>query len=65
MAVNLSSPAELLAVSGVRIASVAGQLRYTGRDDLLLIELDEGSTSAAVFTQNKFAAAPVEIAKRH
>lgn len=65
MAVNLLAPENLLPVSGARLSSVQGELRYTGRDDLLLIELDEGTTSAAVFTQNKFSAAAVDIAKHH
>ena len=31
----------------------------------MLIELAEGTQSAAVFTQNAFCAAPVQIAKQH
>jgi len=35
------------------------------RKDLLLIALAEGSKVAGVFTQNRFCAAPVQVAKEH
>ncbi|RUM93825.1 MAG: bifunctional ornithine acetyltransferase/N-acetylglutamate synthase [Thiothrix sp.] len=65
MAVGLKPAENLLPVAGVRLASCAAGIRYQGRDDLVLIELSEGSQTAAVFTQNRFCAAPVVIAKRH
>ena len=39
--------------------------RYKGRPDLALIELVESAKTACVFTQNKFCAAPVSLAKSH
>ena len=39
--------------------------RYKGRSDLALIELSEGAKTACLFTQNKFCAAPVSLAKAH
>jgi len=65
MAVGLKPAEKLLPVAGVRLASCASGIRYQGRDDLVLIELAEGSQTAAVFTQNRFCAAPVVVAKRH
>ena len=44
---------------------MAAGIRYQGRDDLLLIELADGGTCAAVFTRNAFCAAPVTVAREH
>lgn len=63
MPVGLKEPSKLHPVSGVSLATTAAGIRYEGRDDLLLISLCEGSTTAAVFTQNKCCAAPVILAK--
>lgn len=52
-------------VPGIRLAAVAAGIRYRNRDDLLLIELAEGGTCAAVFTRNAFCAAPVTVAREH
>jgi glutamate N-acetyltransferase/amino-acid N-acetyltransferase len=52
-------------VRGIRLATAAAGIRYKGRDDLVLIELAEGGSCAAVFTQNAFCAAPVTVAKQH
>lgn len=60
MAVNLQAPTNLLPVAGVRLASVNAGIRYKNRNDLLLIELEPGSQTAAVFTRNAFCAAPVQ-----
>ncbi len=65
MPVNLSEPNNLLAVDGVELAVAASEMRYKDRDDLLLIRLAEGSKTAAVFTLNKFCAAPVHLAKKN
>lgn len=65
MAVNLTAPTELLPIAGVRLASVNAGIRYKNRNDVLLMELAEGSTTAAVFTQNAFCAAPVWVCREH
>ncbi len=53
-------------VAGVRLGSTrAGLRRRSERHDLLLVELAEGSTGAAVFTRNAFCAAPVTVARNH
>ena len=67
MAVNLPPPtAEALQpVVGVELAAVAAGIRKAGRDDLVLIRLSEGSLVDAAFTQNRFCAAPVQVARAH
>jgi len=65
MAVNLTEPESLLAVNGVRLASIYAGIKKAQTDDLVLIELAKNSQCAAVFTQNKFCAAPVTLAKKH
>lgn len=65
MAVNLTEPESLLAVKGVRLASITAGIKKNQTDDLVLIELAKNSQCAAVFTQNKFCAAPVTLAKKH
>ena len=52
-------------VSGVRLATAAAGIRYKNRKDVCLIELAQGGTAAGVFTQNKFCAAPVHVAKEN
>ncbi len=47
------------------MSAVAAGIRYQGRDDLVLIELAEGASAAAVFTRNAFCAAPVTVARQH
>lgn len=53
------------AIKGIRLASAAAGIRYAGRNDVVLVELAEGSTCAAVFTRNAFCAAPVTVAREH
>jgi glutamate N-acetyltransferase/amino-acid N-acetyltransferase len=65
MAVNLVFNQNLLPIDGVRLATLNAGIRYKGRDDLLLLELAEGSSCAAVFTQNAFCAAPVTVSREH
>ncbi|WP_410211076.1 bifunctional glutamate N-acetyltransferase/amino-acid acetyltransferase ArgJ [Aquirhabdus sp.] len=52
-------------VQGVRIGIAESYIRYQNRRDLVVFELAEGSTTAAVFTQNSFCAAPVLVAREH
>ncbi len=55
----------MTAVKGIRLSAAAAGIRYKNRDDLLLIELAEGGSCAAVFTRNAFCAAPVTVAREH
>ena len=52
-------------VKGVRIGIAESYIRYKNRRDLVVFELAEGSTTAAVFTQNSFCAAPVLVAREN
>jgi glutamate N-acetyltransferase/amino-acid N-acetyltransferase len=63
MAVNLKAPESLLPVAGVRLGTAEAAIKKPGRQDLLLIELAPGSRVAGVFTQNAFAAAPVQLCR--
>ncbi|UJB65149.1 bifunctional glutamate N-acetyltransferase/amino-acid acetyltransferase ArgJ [Acidovorax sp. YS12] len=67
MPVNLSSPqaADLHAVPGVRIGVAEAGVRKADRKDLTVFLLDEGTSVAGVFTQNRFCAAPVQVCREH
>jgi len=65
MAVNLIEPKSLLPIAGIRLASISAGIKKNQSKDLVLIEISKGSQCAAVFTQNKFCAAPVHVAKSH
>lgn len=65
MAVNLSPPVELHPVAGVRLGTQAAGLRHPNRRDLVLIEMSPGAQAGAVFTRNRFCAAPVIVAREH
>ena len=54
-----------LSVPGIRLGVAQAGIKYANRDDLTLIEISEGSATAAVFTQNAFRAAPVLVAERN
>ena len=56
MPVNLSAPvaSELLPVAGVRIGVTEAGVRKANRKDLTVFLLDEGTSVAGVFTQNRF-----------
>jgi len=67
MPVRLDTPeaASLYPVAGVRLGIAMAGIRKADRRDLLLVELAEGTSVAAVFTQNRFCAAPVTVAREH
>ncbi|MDT0137363.1 bifunctional glutamate N-acetyltransferase/amino-acid acetyltransferase ArgJ [Acidovorax sp. PRC11] len=67
MPVNLSAPvaADLHPVAGVRIGVTEAGVRKAGRKDVTVFLLDEGTTVAGVFTQNRFCAAPVQVCREH
>ncbi len=67
MAVNLAAPnpQELHPVAGVRLGIAMAGVRKAGKRDLTVVTLDEGTQVAAVFTQNRFCAAPVQLCRRH
>ncbi|MCS5592263.1 MAG: bifunctional glutamate N-acetyltransferase/amino-acid acetyltransferase ArgJ [Gammaproteobacteria bacterium] len=55
----------LLNIEGVLSASIDADIKNNDTLDLSIIHLIEGTTTAAVFTQNVFCAAPVVVAKNH
>ena len=58
-------PEQLLPVTGVSLGIAAAGIKKSDRRDLLVIVLAEGAKVAGVFTQNRFCAAPVVVAKEH
>ena len=50
-------------VSGVYLGACAANIKKNGQTDMVILELAEGSRTAATFTQNAFCAAPVTLAK--
>jgi glutamate N-acetyltransferase/amino-acid N-acetyltransferase len=67
MPVNIAPPLaeELLPIRGLSLGIAAAGIKKSNRNDLLLMVLDEGSRVAGLFTQNRFCAAPVIVAKEH
>lgn len=53
------------AIAGIRLGTACAGIKKENHKDLVLIELSEGTQTAAVFTQNAFCAAPVLISKKH
>lgn len=52
-------------VAGIRMGVACAGIKKPQHRDLVVFELVEGATTAAVFTQNAFCAAPVIISKEH
>ncbi|MER0202398.1 MAG: bifunctional glutamate N-acetyltransferase/amino-acid acetyltransferase ArgJ [Nitrosomonas sp.] len=67
MPVNIPplTPEQLLPVAGVTLGIAEAGIKKANRKDLLVMVLDEGTQAAGVFTQNRFCAAPVTVAKQH
>ncbi|MDH5436231.1 MAG: bifunctional glutamate N-acetyltransferase/amino-acid acetyltransferase ArgJ [Gammaproteobacteria bacterium] len=65
MAIGFSGLPTIYPVAGVRLGTTSAGIRKSGRRDLVIIELSEGSQCAGVFTRNAFCAAPVIVAKEH
>jgi len=67
MPVQLSAPveADLLPIAGVRIGIAEAGIRKANRKDLTVFLLDEGCAVGAVFTRNRYAAAPVQVCREH
>ena len=67
MAVHLhiTLPEDLHAVAGVSIGVTEAGVRKANRKDLTVITLEPGAAVGAVFTQNRFCAAPVQLCKQH
>ncbi len=67
MPVNLTAPNPDLihAVPGVTLGFAKAQIKKWQRNDVMLMQLAPNSRVAGVFTQNAFAAAPVQVCREH
>lgn len=51
---------DLPLIAGVRLGAAEAAIRYTGRTDLVMVELAPATTVAGVFTRNRCPGAPVD-----
>jgi glutamate N-acetyltransferase/amino-acid N-acetyltransferase len=58
-------PALAHSVAGVRFAAVQAGVRKPNRYDMLVAEFAAGTAVGGVFTQSRFAAAPVQVCREH
>ena len=58
-------PHKAHAVAGVRFSAVQAGVRKPNRYDMLVAELAVGTNVGGVFTQSRFAAAPVQVCREH
>lgn len=67
MAVNLKSASvkKLYAIDGVRLGITEAGVRKANHKDLTVLLLDAGCSIGAVFTTNRYCAAPVYVGKAH
>ena len=67
MPVNLPTPvaSELHPVAGVRLGVTEAGIRKASRKDLTVLLIDAGASVSAVFTRNRFCAAPVQVCREH
>ncbi|MCF6337344.1 MAG: bifunctional glutamate N-acetyltransferase/amino-acid acetyltransferase ArgJ [Gammaproteobacteria bacterium] len=65
MTSNIHTLPVLHPVAGLRLGTTRAGIKQPDRRDLVVIELCDGATVAAVFTRNAFCAAPVIVAREH
>lgn len=67
MSVLLSAPdpEHIFPVDGVELATAEAGIRKANRRDVMVMRFCEGAQAAGVFTQNRFAAAPVQVCRAH
>ena len=67
MAVNLSAPdpKTIFPVAGVELGTTMASIRKANRRDMMVMRFTPGTHAAGVFTQNRFAAAPVQVCRAH
>ena len=63
MAVGKCDFPDMLDVAGITLGTACAGIKQTVKDDIVVIQMAEQSTCAAVFTRNVFCAAPVHVAK--
>ena len=52
-------------VAGVQLGVAQAGVKKANRDDLVVIAFAQGTRTSAMFTQNAFRAAPVQLAEAH
>ena len=62
---HLETKDKIFPVKGIRLNAVAAGIRYKNRNDLVLVEMAQGTEVAAMFTTNAFCAAPVTLARQY
>jgi len=65
MPVGLKAPEKLLPIKGIKIGVSESNIRYSDRNDMVLMQLAGETNTAAVYTKNKYCAAPVLLCKQH
>ncbi|WP_427913535.1 bifunctional glutamate N-acetyltransferase/amino-acid acetyltransferase ArgJ [Ramlibacter sp. MMS24-I3-19] len=67
MPVNLNAPraSDLRPVRGLTIGVAEAGVRKANRKDLTVFLLEPGASVGAVFTRNRFCAAPVQVCREH
>jgi glutamate N-acetyltransferase/amino-acid N-acetyltransferase len=65
MPVGKETSLNLKPIEGVRIGTAKAGIRQLERDDVTVFEISENAHVEAIFTKNKFCAAPVLVAKQH
>ncbi len=55
----------LTPIKGIRLGWAQAGIKQPDRKDLLVVEIEKGSSVAGVFTLNRFCAAPVTLCKQH
>ncbi len=67
MPVNLTAPnaSDLHPIAGIRIGTTEAGIRKANRKDLTVMLIEPGAGVGAVFTRNRFCAAPVQVCREH
>lgn len=65
MAVGTIVFPEMYPVAGIELGTACAGIKQHQRDDVVVMQLAEQATCAAVFTRNAFCAAPVQLARAH
>lgn len=56
---------QLHIIAGIKLGSATAGIRQTERNDLVVVEMGSGTTTAVVLTRNAFQAAPIKITRQH
>ena len=65
MPIGLPAVPEMMPVSGIELGSANGNISKAEKDDIALIRCAPGTITSAVFTRNRFCAAPVTVSRAH